>query len=110
MLDRESAATFAVCFKALGDATRVQLVSLLSDAGKPMTVGELAQAVGITQPTVSHHLKILQSIGFVLSTPVGTSSLYRLNHRCVACFPTAGDVAMGRRASVLAMSTEPERG
>ncbi|GIH25330.1 transcriptional regulator [Acrocarpospora phusangensis] len=94
-LDRESAEEYASWFKALADATRIQIVSLLARRRKPMTVGEIVLASGVGQSTVSHHLKILSDVRFVLVERQGTSSLYRINEQCVSCFPTAADVVMG---------------
>jgi DNA-binding transcriptional ArsR family regulator len=71
-------------------------VSLLARRREPMSVGEIVAAVGIGQSTVSHHLKILSEVRFVLVEHRGTASLYRINEECVSCFPTAADVVMGR--------------
>lgn len=97
MLDRETADSYANCFRVLGDRTRVQIVSLLAHAGRPMTVGEITAAVDVGQSTVSHHLKALASIRFVLVEYVANASLYSINERCVECFPTAADVVLARR-------------
>ncbi|WP_326640325.1 metalloregulator ArsR/SmtB family transcription factor [Streptosporangium sp. NBC_01755] len=94
-LDREAAEEYASWFKALADGTRIQIVSLLARRREPMSVGEIVAAVGIGQSTVSHHLKILSEVRFVLVERHGTSSLYRINEDCVSCFPTAADVVMG---------------
>ncbi|MEV4393377.1 metalloregulator ArsR/SmtB family transcription factor [Nonomuraea sp. NPDC049607] len=83
-------------FKALADATRIQIVSLLARRRAPMSVGEIVAASGVGQSTVSHHLKILAEVRFVLVERQGTSSLYRINENCVSCFPTAADVVMGK--------------
>jgi DNA-binding transcriptional ArsR family regulator len=85
-------------FKALADGTRVQLVSLLARAGRPMSVGEIVGAVAVRQSTVSAHLKVLAEVRFVLVEERGTARFYRINEECVACFPTAADVVMGRSA------------
>jgi hypothetical protein len=61
-----------------------------------MTVGELVEAVDIGQSTVSHHLKLLADVGFVLVERRGTSSLYRVNEHCLAYFPSAAEVVMGQ--------------
>lgn len=98
MLDRASAEAYAACFRALGDPTRVQIVSLLAAERRPMTVGEITGAMNVVQSTVSHHLKALASIHFVVVTHVGTTSLYAINDRCVECFPTAADIVTGRRS------------
>lgn len=94
-LERAEAEEYASWFKALADATRIQIVSLLARCRRPMTVGEIVEASGVGQSTVSHHLKILADVRFVLVERQGTSSLYRINENCVSCFPTAADVVMG---------------
>ncbi|MEU7004131.1 metalloregulator ArsR/SmtB family transcription factor [Nonomuraea sp. NPDC046570] len=95
-LDRAEAEEYASWFKALADATRIQIVSLLARRREPMTVGEIVQVSGVGQSTVSHHLKLLAEVRFVLVERRGTSSLYRINEACVSCFPTAADVVMGK--------------
>ncbi|GIH98450.1 transcriptional regulator [Planobispora takensis] len=94
-LDRASAEEYASWFRALADATRIQIVSLLARRRTPMTVRQIVQASGVGQSTVSHHLKILAEVRFVLVERRGTASLYRINEACVRCFPTAADVVMG---------------
>ncbi|MFI9559408.1 ArsR/SmtB family transcription factor [Nonomuraea endophytica] len=94
-LGRAEAEEYASWFKALADATRIQLVSLLARRRQPMTVGEIVEVSGVGQSTVSHHLKILAEVRFVLVERRGTASLYRINEDCVSCFPTAADVVMG---------------
>ncbi|MFD9943924.1 ArsR/SmtB family transcription factor [Nonomuraea sp. NPDC059023] len=95
-LGRAEAEEYASWFKALADATRIQLVSLLARRREPMTVGEIVEASGVGQSTVSHHLKILAEVRFVLVERRGTAGLYRINENCVSCFPTAADVVMGK--------------
>ncbi|MEU6728787.1 metalloregulator ArsR/SmtB family transcription factor [Nonomuraea wenchangensis] len=97
-LPREQAEEYASWFKALADPTRIQIVSLLARRRAPMSVGEIVTASGVGQSTVSHHLKILAEVRFVLAERHGTSSLYRINDTCVSCFPTAADVVMGNPA------------
>ena len=100
-LDRQTAETYAAWFKALADGTRVQVVSLLARAGRPLTVKEIVEAVPVGQSTVSEHLRQLAAVGFVLAEERGTSRLYRINANCVTCFPTAADVVMGKPSPVL---------
>lgn len=97
-LDRATAAEYGSWFKALADGTRVQIVSLLARAGRPMSVGEIVSAVAVGQSTVSAHLKVLAEVRFVLVEQRGTARFHRINDECVACFPTAADVVMGRSA------------
>ncbi len=99
-LDREVAETYAAWFKALADATRVQVVSLLARSGRPLSVGETTAAVPVGQSTVSEHLRQLAAVGFVLAEERGTSRLYRINKACVGRFPTAADLVMGKPSPV----------
>jgi DNA-binding transcriptional ArsR family regulator len=55
---------------------------------------------GLAQSTVSQHLKILTEVRFVLVEAVGNARHYRINRRCVTCFPSAADVVMGRPAPI----------
>ncbi len=95
-VDRSSAEMWAGWFRALGDASRVLILNRLAVARRPMTVREIVDAVDVGQSTVSHHLKLLAETGFVLVERQGTSSLYRVNERCLAVFPSAAEVVMGR--------------
>lgn len=97
MLDRLAAERYASWFRALSDPTRVQLVTLLARQGRAMTVGEIVAGSGVGQSTVSHHLKALAEVRFVLSEQRGTNRWYRINEACVSCFPSAADIVMGRR-------------
>ncbi|MFA1540507.1 ArsR/SmtB family transcription factor [Actinomadura monticuli] len=99
-LERSAATEYAAWFKALADPTRVQIVSLLARQGRPMSVGEIVDAVHVGQSTVSAHLKVLSEVRFVLVDQHGTSRFYRINAACVGCFPTAADVVMGRPAPI----------
>ncbi len=96
-LERATAAEYASWFKALADATRIQIVSLLARRDGSMNVGEIVSAVHVGQSTVSAHLKVLAEVGFVLADHRGTATYYRINQACVDCFPTAADIVMGRR-------------
>ncbi len=54
----------AECFKALGDDTRLQIVMMLSDGEK--CACDIQENFQLKQPTISHHMKILQQAGLVL--------------------------------------------
>ena len=64
-------------FKALADESRLRLVGLLAETER--SVDDLAAALGLRAPTVSHHLNRLKAIGLVQMRPQGTTHLYRLN-------------------------------
>ena len=60
------AETAARVFKALGDPTRVRLLSIVaSSAGQEACVCDLLPGVELSQPTVSHHLKVLHEAGIL---------------------------------------------
>ncbi|MEU4624855.1 metalloregulator ArsR/SmtB family transcription factor [Actinoplanes sp. NPDC023801] len=98
LLNRAVAEEYASWFRALADPSRVQIVEYLARQDRPMSVGEIVAAVGLAQSTVSQHLRILTEVRFVLVEPVGNARHYRINTRCVDCFPSAADVVMGRPA------------
>jgi DNA-binding transcriptional ArsR family regulator len=93
---RPQAELWATWFAALGDATRIMILNCLATSDKPLSVGEIVEQVDVGQSTVSHHLAILADTCFVLVEPVGTSRLYRINERCLECFPATAEVVMGR--------------
>jgi ArsR family transcriptional regulator len=71
------ARTLARGFAALGDPVRLQLLSLLATSGEgAVCVCDLVEPVGKSQPTVSHHLKILRAAGLVTSERRGTNNWY----------------------------------
>lgn len=63
-LDAGSAQELAVRFKALADPTRLQLLALVVAAGSAC-ICDLTQPVGLSQPTVSHHMKVLVDAGLL---------------------------------------------
>src|SRR5918996_3497526 len=67
----------AAQFKALADPTRVAIVNCLSAADE-VCVCNLTATFDLSQPTISHHLKILREAGLVESTRRGTWAFYRL--------------------------------
>ena len=67
----------AARFKALADPTRVAIVNCLAGADE-VCVCDLNARFELSQPTISHHLKILREAGLVDSTRRGTWAYYRL--------------------------------
>lgn len=67
-------------FEALGDPNRRAIVELLSDAAdRGRSVQELADALPISRPAVSRHLRLLRGAGLVTEEPRGTRRIYRLH-------------------------------
>ena len=98
---------WATWFRALGDPSRIVILNLLATAGRAMTVGEIVNEVGLAQSTVSHHLKILGDVRFLLVERDGMTSWWRINERCLSCFPTAAELVMGRIPVGVAPWDEP---
>ena len=67
----------AARFKALADPTRVAIINHLSAADE-VCVCNLTDSFELSQPTISHHLKILREAGLVESSRRGTWAYYRL--------------------------------
>ena len=66
-------------FKALGDPVRLRLVSLIgAHQGGEVCVCDLTTAFDLTQPTISHHLKVLREAGIIDSERRGTWVYYWL--------------------------------
>lgn len=64
-------------YKALGDETRLMIVDMLSE--QEMCVCEIIERLGLSQPAVSHHLKILKHAGILRDTKEGKWIYYSLN-------------------------------
>ena len=78
-LDQHEAESLAVTLKALADPARLRLLSIVaSSEGREACVCDLIDPVGLSQPTVSHHLKILTEAGFLSRSKRGTWAYYRL--------------------------------
>ena len=78
-MGREQAEATAYLLKAVADPVRLQLLSLIrSSKGQEACVCDLTPAVGLSQPTVSHHLKVLTEAGLVTRERRGTWAWFRL--------------------------------
>jgi ArsR family transcriptional regulator, arsenate/arsenite/antimonite-responsive transcriptional repressor len=77
VLEPAAAEELAAAFKALADPTRVAIVNRLAAADE-VCVCDLTDAFELTQPTISHHLRVLREAGLVEAERRGTWSYYRL--------------------------------
>ncbi|BAX94886.1 ArsR/SmtB family transcription factor [Mycobacterium shigaense] len=76
-LDDAQAATLATMFKALGDPVRLRLLSqIASHPGGEACVCEISTTLDVSQPTISHHLKLLRSAGLIDCERRGTWVYY----------------------------------
>ncbi|GAA1507866.1 ArsR family transcriptional regulator [Agromyces terreus] len=78
-IEADRADELAKKLKALADPTRLRLVSMVAASeGAEACVCDLIEPVGLSQPTVSHHLKILMEAGFLTRSKRGTWAYYKL--------------------------------
>jgi ArsR family transcriptional regulator len=77
-LSAVDAAALAHTVKALADPTRLRLVSLVAAHGGEACVCDLTAPVGLSQPTVSHHLKVLVDAGLMTRDKRGVWAYYAL--------------------------------
>ena len=78
-IDRADAERIAATVKALGDPIRLQLVDVLRNHPGKACVCELVPLFDLSQPTVSHHLKVLREAGIVGSERRGLWAYYFVN-------------------------------
>ena len=81
--DAEAASTAAL-FKAIGDPARVRIVNLLASRGGEVCACEFEPALGLSQPTVSHHLKKLTDAGLLDRERRGKWAYFSINPEAVA--------------------------
>ncbi len=70
-------ATTADIFNAIAEGRRREIIDLLSV--RDMAVNEVVEALGVAQPQVSKHLRVLREVGLVSARESGRQRLYRLN-------------------------------
>jgi DNA-binding transcriptional ArsR family regulator len=98
-------------FNALGDTHRRLIVEMLGGGGR--SVREIADALPISRPAVSRHLRLLKDAGLVVEEARGTQRIYRLHDEGVAAVQAYlmrvwGDAAA--RMRMYAENTEPTGG
>ncbi len=90
LLDDEAARRLAGMFKALADPARVRLVSLISSAAEgEACVCDLTAPLGLAQPTVSHHLRLLVDAGVLTREQRGRWAYYRVVPETLAALSRA---------------------
>ena len=93
-------------FKALGDPVRLRLLGLLAE--RPRTGKELADAVAVGAPTISHHMSRLTAAGLVTLTREGQSRRYALDDRALAALHRAARAVAAPEPAIKASSTSIE--
>ncbi|MGN6742313.1 MAG: ArsR/SmtB family transcription factor [Amnibacterium sp.] len=78
-ITRDGAAELSGLLKALADPVRLRLVSMIAaHEGAEACVCDLTEPLGLSQPTVSHHLKVLADAGYLTRSKRGTWAYYAL--------------------------------
>ena|SRR5256885_12486931 len=72
--------TLQRCLAALSDPTRQQIVAALSQ--ERLNVGDLTKRFSLSQPAISHHLRVLSNAGLLVQERLGRERLYRLDTAC----------------------------
>ncbi len=92
VLSVEEAEATAELFKALGDPARVRIVNRLATAGEPVCICELNGPLGLSQPTVSHHMKKLVDAGLVEREQRGKWAFFSLKRDAVETLAAVADL------------------
>jgi len=91
-LSDEQAEATAALFRALGDPARVRIVNMLATAGGEVCGCDLTDGLGLSQPTVSHHLKKLHESGLLEREQRGKWAYYSLKREAVATLAAVADL------------------
>jgi len=83
-LSEAEAEATAALFRALGEPARVRIVNLLATQAEPVCVCDFVPALGLAQPTVSHHLKKLTDAGLLEREQRGKWAYYSLKDEAMA--------------------------
>ena len=94
--DDEAEATSRL-FKALGDPARVKILNLLATGDEPTCACKLIPALGLSQPTVSHHLKKLTDAGLLRREQRGVWAYYSIEPETVARLRALVELGEGSR-------------
>jgi ArsR family transcriptional regulator len=89
--DEEAEATAAV-FRALGDPARVRIVNLIATSKEAVCGCDLEEPLGLSQPTVSHHLKKLHDAGLLQREQRGRWAYYSLVRAAVEKLAVVADL------------------
>jgi DNA-binding transcriptional ArsR family regulator len=94
-------------FEALGDPNRRAIIELLRTGDR--SVQELADALPISRPAVSRHLRLLKAAGLVTDRAEGTRRLYRLHDEGIEAVRTYLEEVWGETAARFRMAAENTR-
>jgi ArsR family transcriptional regulator len=92
--DEEAGAT-ATLFRALGDPARVRILNLLATSDEPVCVCNLIEPLGLSQATVSHHLKKLTDAGLLEREQRGKWAFFSLDDTAMTRLASLADLTQG---------------
>jgi ArsR family transcriptional regulator len=92
---RGTSKTLASVFKALADPSRIQIVNMLANAENPVCVCEFMPRLGLSQGTVSFHLKKLLDVGLLEREQRGTWAYYSLDREALSRLAGVFDLGGG---------------
>ena len=104
-LTDQTAEEYATWFRCLADPTRIRILRFVATAQRPVTVGEIVDAVGKRQSTVSNHLRLLADTRYVFCEPDGTRTQVRINESCMTALPEVAAMIMATNTLVQCEST-----
>ncbi len=78
-MDEPEADQFASIFKALGHPVRLQIMDLIAQGGGQICGCDIERHFELTQPTISHHLKVLRDAGLIVSEPRSVNVYHKVN-------------------------------
>ncbi len=96
MTDDEAEAT-ASLFRALSDPARVRIVNVLLSADREVCACDLTPAIGLSQSTLSHHLKKLLESGLIRREERGTWAYYSVDEAAMGRLREVADIRKGTR-------------
>jgi ArsR family transcriptional regulator len=96
-------ARWARLFKALGDPTRLEILRLVSAQPGPTCVCDIVERFDLSQPTISHHLKLLREAGLLSQSRIGIWSFYAID-------PEGAERLSGATRALLSASRRGRRG
>lgn len=85
---------YASWFRCLSDPTRIRILNHVAEATEPVTVGQIVEAIGKSQSTVSRHLQVLADDRFVFTQADGVRTLITANRLCMVELPRASAAIM----------------
>lgn len=92
VLSDESAQATAAVFASLGDSHRVKIINLLATSGESVCICDLTEPLGLSQPTVSHHMKKLLDVGLVEREQRGKWAYFTLNAEALRTLAVVADL------------------